>query len=129
MNPVLQKLSQEQLRQDLPEFKVGDTVQVHVILRDAGDMAEVDDKKKKDKKAHHAARRTQVYTGTVIARNGGGATETFTVRRISFGEGVERVFPVHSPNIEKIVVEKSSKARRAKLYYMRKKRGKAATAV
>lgn len=129
MNPILQKISAEQVRKDIPQFAIGDSVQVHVILRDGSDVVEVDDKKKKDKKAHHAARRTQVYSGTVIARNGGGSTETFTVRRISFGEGVERVFPVHSPNIEKVVVDKSSPARRAKLYYMRGKRGKAATTV
>jgi large subunit ribosomal protein L19 len=128
MNPILQKISKENTRADLPAFRVGDTVQVHVTLREGtAGVVEVEDKKKK--KEHHAARRTQVYTGIVIARNGGGATETFTVRRISFGEGVERVFPVHSPVIDKIVVERSVAPRRGKLYYLRKQKGKSATAV
>jgi large subunit ribosomal protein L19 len=129
MNPILTKLSQEMIRKDVPQFKIGDTVQVHVILKEGSQATDEDDKKKKDKKEHHAARRTQVYTGIVIARNGGGVTETFTVRRVSFGEGVERVFPVHSPIIDKVVVERSSPARRAKLYYLRNQHGKQATAV
>ena len=70
--------------------------------------------------------RVQAFAGTVIARDGGGSTETFTVRRISFGVGIEKVFPVHSPYIEKIEIERSSRVRRAKLYYLRERTGKAA---
>ncbi|MBR6021970.1 MAG: 50S ribosomal protein L19 [Kiritimatiellae bacterium] len=100
-NALLAKIENSQLKDDVPAFRIGDTVSVHVKIKEG------------DKE------RIQVYTGLVIARDGGGATETFTVRRISYGEGVERVFPVHSPYVAKIVVERSGKVRRAKLYYMR----------
>lgn len=96
------------LKKDIPDFRVGDTVSVHVKI--------VEDE--------HA--RTQVFEGIVIARKGtGGLRSSFTVRKISFGEGVERVFPLHSPFIEKIVVLKKGSVRRAKLYYLRSKIGKA----
>ena len=100
--PLLEKVEQSQLKEKVPEFRIGDSVRVHVKIKEG------------DKE------RIQVYAGTVIARNGGGANETFTVRRISFGEGVERVFPLHSPFVAKVEVERSGAARRAKLYYMRK---------
>lgn len=99
---LLEKVEQSQLKEKAPEFQIGDSVRVHVKIKEG------------DKE------RIQVYAGTVIARNGGGANETFTVRRISFGEGVERVFPLHSPYVAKVEVERSGVARRAKLYYMRK---------
>ena len=101
-NALLEKVEQSQLKETAPEFQIGDSVRVHVKIKEG------------DKE------RIQVYAGTVIARNGGGANETFTVRRISFGEGVERVFPLHSPYIAAVDVERSGAARRAKLYYTRK---------
>lgn len=95
------------LKKDIADFKVGDNVKVHVRITE-GDKT-----------------RIQVFAGKVIARRGSGTRETFTVRRISYGEGVERIFPLHSPMIEKIeVVKKAAKIRRAKLYYLRKKVGK-----
>ena len=99
---LLEKVEQSQLKETAPDFQIGDSVRVHVKIKEG------------DKE------RIQVYGGTVIARNGGGANETFTVLRISFGEGVERVFPLHSPYIAAVDVERSGAARRAKLYYMRK---------
>ncbi len=99
---LLEKVEQSQLKEKVPLFRIGDSVRVHVKIKEG------------DKE------RVQVYAGTVIARNGGGANETFTVRRISFGEGVERVFPVHSPYVTKVEVERRGATRRAKLYYMRK---------
>jgi large subunit ribosomal protein L19 len=105
----LARVNQDQLRKEpLAKFEIGDTVKVYVQIREG------------DKE------RVQAYTGTVIARDGGGATETFTVRRVSHGVGVERVFPVHMPRIEKLEVEKSGHARRAKLYYLRGRVGKTA---
>ena len=104
---VLEKINQEQLKKEgIPEFRVGDSLRIHVKIKEG------------DKE------RVQIYSGTVIARDGQGASETFTVRRISYGEGVERVFPVHSPSIAKIEIEKSGKVRRAKLYYLRARTGK-----
>lgn len=91
-----------------PSFNIGDTIKVSVKIKEG------------DKE------RVQAYSGVLIARNGSGATETITVRRISFGEDVERIFPLHSPNIVNIEVEASGKARRAKLYYLRKRTGKQA---
>jgi len=91
-----------------PAFKIGDTIKVAVKFKEG------------DKE------RVQAYSGILIARKGLGATETITVRRVSFGEGVERIFPIHSPNIVSIEVESSGKARRAKLYYLRKRTGKQA---
>jgi len=98
---LLEKIEQSQLKEKAPDFRVGDSVRVHVKIKEG------------DKE------RVQVYSGTVIARDGGGSNETFTVRRVSFGEGVERVFPVHSPFVVKVEVECSGKTRRAKLYYLR----------
>lgn len=96
------------LRKDLPSFKAGDTVRVHMRVVE-GD-----------------SERVQVFEGVVIRRRGGGISESFTVRKISFGVGVERIIPLHSPRIQKIEIVKSGKARRAKLYYLRNLRGKAA---
>jgi large subunit ribosomal protein L19 len=108
---VIEKLEQEQLRTDLVPFKVGDTIRVHSRIKE-GDRE-----------------RIQVFSGIVINRQGKGVCETFTVRRISYGEGVERVFPVHSPFIQKIEVERAGRVRRAKLYYLRDRIGKTATKV
>jgi len=104
---IIKKIEDEQCRKEpLPAFNVGDTVRVHVRIREGG------------------KERIQVFSGIVIARDGGGATETFTVRRVSYGEGVERIFPVHSPSVAKVEIERRGKARRAKLYYLRERAGK-----
>ncbi len=106
---LLTTLDTEQRRKTaLPSFAVGDSVKVMVKIKEG------------DKE------RLQAYAGTVIARKGGGATETFTVRRVSFGEGIERVFPLHSPSIAAIEVTATGNKRRAKLYYLRERSGKAA---
>jgi large subunit ribosomal protein L19 len=105
---VMDKINKEQCKQDIPEFQVGDTVKVHTKIVEGNNE------------------RIQVFTGVVIARKGSGIQETFTVRRVSFGQGVERVFPLHSPRIAKIERERRGKVRRAKLYYLRDKIGKAA---
>ena len=104
---TLEKIKVEQLKKEAsPVFNVGDSVKVHVRIREG------------DKE------RIQLYAGTVIARDGSGATETFTVRRVSYGEGVERIFPVHAPSVTKVEVEQSGRVRRAKLYYLRERTGK-----
>ncbi len=105
---VLREVTQHQLRSDIPDFRPGDTVKVHVRLKEGN------------------KERIQVFKGLVIARKHGGINETFTVRKISYGVGVERVFPLHSPNIAKIEVDRYGRVRRAKLYYIRNLRGKAA---
>lgn len=106
---ILDKINQEQLRKvALTEFEVGDSVRVQVRIKEG------------------EKERIQVYSGAVIGRSGTGATETFTVRRISYGEGVERVFPLHSPNVAGIEVERKGRTRRAKLYYLRGLSGKKA---
>jgi large subunit ribosomal protein L19 len=108
MNEVMALIEGTQLRDDIPEFKPGDTVDIHVRVIEGN------------------KERTQRYAGVVIARQGHGATETFTVRKISNGVGVERIFPVHSPKIAKIERVREGAVRRAKLYYLRDRRGKAA---
>ena len=105
---IIQALEQEQLRLDIPEFAPGDTVRVHV------------------KVVEGTRERIQAFEGVVIARSGTGVRETFTVRRISYGVGVERTFPVHSPRLDKIQLMRRGIVRRAKLYYLRNLRGKAA---
>ena len=106
---IIKKISDEQLKgRTIPAFNGGDSIKVHVKIREG------------DKE------RVQVFPGTVIARDGSGATETFTVRRISYGEGVERIFPFMSNAIDKIEVERSGSPRRAKLYYLRGRAGKKA---
>ena len=111
MNPVIKELTAHQLKTNLPPFKVGDGVRVHTKVREG------------DKE------RVQIFSGIVIAHKGHGIHESFTVRRISYGEGVERVFPTHSPNIEKIEIEREPEPMRARLYYLRNRQGKAAVAV
>ncbi|MGH7446281.1 MAG: 50S ribosomal protein L19 [Longimicrobiales bacterium] len=105
---MLQEVSREQLRSDLPAFDPGDTLRVNVRVREG------------DKE------RLQAFEGVCIGRKGGGISETFTVRKVSSGIGVERVFPVHSPSVESITVVRRGRVRRAKLYYLRALRGKAA---
>ena len=111
MNPIISQITASQVKKDITPFKVGDGVRVHTKVR-------VGDKE-----------RIQIYSGIVIARKGAGIHETFTVRRISYGEGVERVFPTSSPNIDKIEIEQVSEPMRARLYYLRDRLGKAAVAV
>ena len=108
---LLNKVESAQLRKEPLEFNVGDSVKVHTRVVEG------------DKE------RIQVFAGLVIGRRGHGVNETFTVRRISYGEGVERVFPVHSPRIDKVVVDRQGKVRRAKLTYLRERIGKRALAV
>lgn len=105
---LIKLVEQEQLKKDIPEFGPGDTVRVHL------------------KVVEGERKRIQVFEGVVIARANGGLRETFTVRKISGGIGVERVFPLHSPMIAKIEVVRRGRVRRAKLYYLRKRSGKAA---
>ena len=111
MNPIITEITSAQVKKDITPFKVGDGVRVHTKVREG------------DKE------RVQIYAGIVIARKGQGIHESFTVRRISYGEGVERVFPVNSPNIEKIEVERESENMKARLYYIRNRTGKAAVTV
>lgn len=108
---LIEKIESEQFRKQMPNFNVGDSVKVHTRVKEG------------DKE------RTQIFAGIVIARRGHGMNEMFTVRRISFGEGVERVFPLHSPMVEKVEVEKLGRVRRAKLFYMRKRKGKGAMSI
>lgn len=108
MNTAISDLTKDQIKTDLPEFAVGDTVVVNVKVTEG------------------ARERIQAFEGIVIAKKGGGISETFTVRRLSHGVGVERVFPLHSPKIAGIKVAKRGNVRRAKLYYLRGRSGKAA---
>jgi large subunit ribosomal protein L19 len=108
---LLDKIESQQFRKDAANFGVGDSVRVHTKVVEG------------DKE------RIQIFSGVVIGRRGHGLNETFTVRRISYGEGVERVFPIHSPRVEKVEVERKGSVRRAKLTYLRKRLGKGATLV
>ncbi|MBS7344575.1 MAG: 50S ribosomal protein L19 [Caryophanon sp.] len=108
MSNIITEITKEQLRTDVPSFRPGDTVRVHV------------------KVVEGTRERIQLFEGVVIKRRGGGISETFTVRKISSGVGVERTFPVHTPKIAKLEVVRKGKVRRAKLYYLRNLRGKAA---
>ncbi|MBX5436741.1 MAG: 50S ribosomal protein L19 [Alicyclobacillaceae bacterium] len=105
---LIRAVTQDQLRTDIPSFRPGDTVRVHVKVREG----------QRD--------RVQVFEGVVIRRRGSGISETYTVRKISYGVGVERTFPLHSPKVEKIEVVRRGKVRRARLYYLRSLSGKAA---
>ena len=105
---IINALTKDQIRTDLPELKVGNNVKVY------------------QKIVEGSRTRTQMFEGTIIKRQGGGIAETFTVRRVSYGVGVERVFPVHSPNVAKVETVRYGKVRRAKLYYLRSRVGKAA---
>jgi large subunit ribosomal protein L19 len=104
----LEAIEKEQMRMDIPRFNVGDTVKVHVKIKEG------------------EKERIQVFEGTVIKRTGGLTRSSFTVRKISYGVGVERIFPLHSPVIEKIDIITRGKVRRARLYYLRQRKGKAA---
>lgn len=108
---IIKKIEQEQLKQDVAEFNVGDSVKVHTRVVEGG------------------KERVQIFAGVVIAKRGSGVNASFTVRKISYGEGVERVFPVHTPRIAKIEVASKGKVRRAKLHYLRGRVGKRALLV
>ncbi|WP_026692515.1 50S ribosomal protein L19 [Peribacillus kribbensis] len=108
MQQLIAEITKEQLKTDLPAFRPGDTVRVHVKVIEG------------------TRERIQLFEGVVIKRRGGGISETFTVRKVSYGVGVERTFPVHSPKIANLEVVRRGKVRRAKLYYLRSLRGKAA---
>lgn len=108
---IISKIEQEQLKDEVADFNVGDTVKVHTRVVEGG------------------KERIQIFAGIVIARRGAGVNSSFTVRKISYGEGVERVFPVHSPRIAKVEVASKGKVRRAKLHYLRSRVGKKATTV
>ncbi len=105
---VIDEIETEQMKKDIPLFNVGDTIKVHLKILEG------------------EKERIQVAEGAVIARKGGGIRETITIRKISYGIGVERIFPLHSPRIEKIEVVRKGRVRRAKLYYLRKRKGKKA---
>lgn len=108
MNEILRAIEAEQMRNDLPNFNVGDNVKLHVKVKEGN------------------RERIQMFEGTVIKRQNGGLRETFTVRRVAYGVGVERTFPVNSPIIEKMEITRRGKVRRAKLFYLRDRVGKAA---
>ncbi|MFZ4683493.1 MAG: 50S ribosomal protein L19 [Terrimicrobiaceae bacterium] len=111
MSTIIDKIESEQIKKDIPAFRVGDTVKVHTRVIEG------------DKE------RIQIYSGIVIGRKGTGLNSNFTVRRVSYGEGVERVFPIHSPRIARIEIERKGEVRRAKLNYLRSRKGKSATTV
>ena len=104
----IQAFVSEQLKTEVPQFKIGDGVKVYIRITEG------------------EKERIQLFEGTVIARHGGGISETFTVRRVSYGVGVEKTFPVHSPNVEKVEITRYGDVRRAKLYYLRDRVGKSA---
>ena len=108
MSNIIDEIDKASMRDDIPSFRAGDTVEVHVKVIEG------------------SKERVQIFKGVVIRRQGGGVRETFTVRKVSFGVGVERTFPVHSPIIDKIEIDRRGDVRRAKLYYLRGLRGKAA---
>ncbi len=104
----LEAFASEQLKEEVPVVNVGDTVKVHNLIKEG------------------TRERIQIFEGTVIARHGGGISETFTVRRVAYGCGVEKTFPIHSPHVAKVEIVRSGKVRRSKLYYLRGRVGKAA---
>jgi len=104
----IKALTSSQMKADIPDFRIGDTVRVYIKVKEG------------------SRERIQMFEGTVISKNGGGISETFTVRRVSYGVGVEKAFPLHSPNIDRIEVVRHGKVRRAKLYYLRDRVGKRA---
>ena len=107
MNEIIKNIEAAQLKASVPEFSVGDTVKVYNKIKEGN------------------RERIQLFEGTVIGKHGGGISETFTVRRVSYGVGVEKTFPIHSPNVEKVEIVRVGKIRRAKLYYLRGRVGKA----
>ena len=104
---LIEAFTNEQMKEELPVIRIGDTIRVHNKIKEGN------------------RERIQMFEGTVIAKHGGGISETFTVRRVSYGVGVEKTFPIHSPNVEKVEIIRSGKVRRAKLYYLRDRVGKA----
>ena len=108
MDNILRSIAQDQIRNDLPQLNIGDTVKVYVKIKEG------------------SRERIQMFEGTIITKRHGGIQETFTVRRVSYGVGVERTFPVNSPNIDRIEVSRKGKVRRAKLFYLRDRVGKSA---
>ena len=108
MNNLMENLTKGQLKTEIPVIDIGSTVKVHVKIKEG------------------TRERVQIFEGTVIAKKGGGISETFTVRRVSYNVGVEKTFPVHSPKVEKIETVRKGRVRRAKLYYLRDRVGKAA---
>ena len=105
---IIEKFEKEQIKTGLPNFRTGDTVRVHQVIQEGG------------------KERVQIFEGVVICRDGGGLNETFTVRKVSYNVGVERIYPIKSPRVAKIEVKQKGKVRRARLYYLRSLRGKAA---
>lgn len=105
---ALKIITEDSVKKELPKFNIGDTVRVHVNIREG------------------ERERIQMFEGTVIARKSSGVAETFTVRRVSYGVGVERVFPIHSPNVQGVDIVRKGRVRRSKLYYLRNRVGKAA---
>ena len=105
---LIKALTSEQLKTEVPVLNIGDTVKVHNKIKEGN------------------RERIQIFEGTIIAKHGGGISETFTVRRVSFGVGIEKTFPVHSPNVDKVEIVRVGKVRRAKLFYLRDRVGKAA---
>lgn len=105
---LIKALTNEQLKSEVPELNIGDTVKIHNRIKEGN------------------RERIQMFEGTIIAKHGGGISETFTVRRVTYGVGVEKTFPVHSPNVEKVEIIRRGKIRRAKLYYLRDRVGKSA---
>ncbi len=105
---LIKALTNEQLKSEVPELNIGDTVRVHNKIKEGN------------------KERIQMFEGTIIAKRGGGISATFTVRRVSYGIGVEKTFPIHSPNVEKVDIIRSGKVRRGKLYYLRERSGKSA---
>ncbi|MCQ4023133.1 MULTISPECIES: 50S ribosomal protein L19 [unclassified Ruminococcus] len=108
MTEALKKISADSMKSEIPQFNIGDTVRISVNIREG------------------ERERIQMFEGTVIAKRGSGVAETFTVRRVSYGVGVERVFPIHSPNVKDVKIVRYGKVRRSKLYYLRDRVGKAA---
>ena len=108
MNDIIKNIESAQLKAEVPEFRVGDTVRVHALIKEGN------------------RERIQIFEGTVLKKQGGSNRETFTVRKISSGIGVEKTFPIHSPNVEKVEVVRKGKVRRAKLNYLRDRVGKSA---
>ena len=108
MNEIIKNIEAEQLKKDVPQFNVGDTVRVHALIKEGN------------------RERIQVFEGTVIKKQNGSNRTTFTVRKLSNGVGVEKTWPLHSPNVEKVEIVRKGKVRRAKLYYLRDRAGKSA---
>ena len=107
MLKIVETIGNEQMKKEVPEFRIGDTVKVHNLIKEGN------------------RERIQIFEGTVIRKKNGGISETFTVRRISYGVGVEKTFPIHSPNVVNVEVVRRGKVRRARLYYLRDRVGKA----